>query len=383
MADTPEKKVVVLSPAGSKVRASDITRQVPAVSENAISDPMKRETETGSFLKLTDTNKFKKLEPESDNNQAKRTIKLKPLQPKSPPASEQKTLDTPIPADAFKSADSQSQEALPDDEDATVKIDKIPRILKPSETNIGIPGAKQTIKLRPSSGSETSPSAEAPKPSSPSTLKLKPVSPSPISTPVPNSPEEELGPSEEQTISMQKKTIKLTPTRPSDPVAPSAPTIKLQEEATVQPPRPSSPTVKFTEQPQQAPAPLSPPQHPPQEAVHSGATVKKTLMLKKHSTAGAEAPASPPSPTPGISGESSIIGEGTEPGQQKSAVAAGGLDGISKKPSSDEPNIFFTIAAGLTFLALAYFAWMTIGQFGEEYLGWQTANVPGLSGTVK
>jgi hypothetical protein len=55
----------------------------------------------------------------------------------------------------------------------------------------------------------------------------------------------------------------------------------------------------------------------------------------------------------------------------------------SGKAGADEGHIAFAIAAIVALLLLAYFSWMTVGQFGEQYLEWQSANVPGLSDVVK
>ncbi len=372
MADAPEKKVVVLSPAGSKVSPSDLTRQAPAV-QDSISDPMKRETETGSFKKLSVPGQTQEASPA-------RTIKLKPLQSKS--SESPVPAESPISAEALSPAPSSDNQDMEDD--ATIKIDKVPKLLKPNETGTGMPGAKHTIKLRPSSGSESAPvPSEGPKPSSPSTLKLKPVT---ASAPAAQEQQEEPGPSEEQTVSMQKKTIKLSPTRPGvsaspEPSAPSAPTMKMEESAaTVQPPRPAAPTVKLApDAPPPAPVPTVQQGAPASEEQHSApASGKRTLKLKSHTSQTSAPPPSVSTPTGTAPAPSniSVSGEGTESGMQKQERHPVGA-------KSDEPNIIFTLAACFAFLALAYFTWMNIGQFGEQYLGWQTANVPGLSGQIK
>jgi hypothetical protein len=47
-----------------------------------------------------------------------------------------------------------------------------------------------------------------------------------------------------------------------------------------------------------------------------------------------------------------------------------------------EPSIFFTIAACITFFAMAYFAWMLVGQYCNNYMD-KKIPVPGLSGKIK
>ena len=377
MPDSNEKKVIVLSPAGSKVRASDITK-VTADVQGDISDPMKsRDTETGSLKKVDAT-----FEP----GKAKMTIKLKPLKPKEAPQ-EENPKEAPTPMDAFKT----SQTASPVDlqgkkqEDETVKIDKKPRTIKPSEAApTSIPGAKQTIKLRPSTASSSGTEGDGPRPSSPMTMKLRPVN----VTQDQSTPSEsasgyvpEPGFEDEQTVAMQKRTIKLTPAKPSAEAPQAAPTVKLTADTSVKPPSPSIPTLKLVSTGAQPPiqqatgapseeAVVAPSQEPLLQ--QQASAPKRTLKLRTTHSA--------PAVQPVTTGDMSKTG-------QQIAVPQGDADqeGYSEiqGKGADEPSIIFTIAASVAFLALAYFAWMTIGQFGEEYLGWQTANVPGLSGKVQ
>ena len=376
MPDSNEKKVIVLSPAGSKVKASDITK-VTADVQGDISDPMKsRDTETGSLKKVDAT-----FEP----GKAKMTIKLKPLKPKEAPQ-EENPKEAPTPMDAFKT----SQTASPTDlqgkkqEDETVKIDKKPRTIKPSEAApTSIPGAKQTIKLRPSTASSSGTEGDGPRPSSPMTMKLRPVNVAQDqSTPSESASGyvPEPGFEDEQTVAMQKRTIKLTSTRPSAEAPQAAPTVKLTADTSVKPPSPSIPTLKLVStgaQPPIQPPPTEAPSEegvvPSQEPVQQQASApKRTLKLRTTHSAPAVQPVT--------------TGDMSKTGQQIAAPqgdAAQELSSETQDKGADEPNIIFTIAASVTFLALAYFAWMAIGQFGEEYLGWQTANVPGLSGKVQ
>ena len=413
MPDSNEKKVIVLSPAGSKVKASDITK-VTADVQGDISDPMKsRDTETGSLKKVDAT-----FEP----GKAKMTIKLKPLKPKEAPQ-EENPKEAPTPMDAFKT----SQTASPTDlqgkkqEDETVKIDKKPRTIKPSEAApTSIPGAKQTIKLRPSTASSSGTEGDGPRPSSPMTMKLRPVNvaqdqstpsesasgyvPEPgfedeqtvamqkrtikLTPTRPSAEPPQAAPTvkltadteDEQTVAMQKRTIKLTSTRPSAEAPQAAPTVKLTADTSVKPPSPSIPTLKLVSTGAQPPIQPPPTEAPSEEGVvpsqeplqQQASAPKRTLKLRTTHSAPAVQPVT--------------TGDMSKTGQQIAAPqgdAAQELSSETQDKGADEPNIIFTIAASVTFLALAYFAWMAIGQFGEEYLGWQTANVPGLSGKVQ
>lgn len=381
MADSNEKKVIVLSPAGSKVKASDITRVTDMPGD--ISDPMKsRDTETASL---------KKVDAMAEPGKAKMTIKLKPLKPKEAPQ-EESPKEAPISADAFKTSPNSSSPADlqgKKQEDETVKIEKGPRQPAPSESaSTSIPGAKQTIKLRPSSTTPPSGESEASKPSSPSTMKLKPINVVQDQSTPPESEPNDPGFSDEQTVAMQKRTIKLTPTKPSGESQPAAaPTVRLTSSgASVQPPQPSIPTLKFASTGAQAPvqaAPPPPPQNeeaPPQpepavQQQQQASAPKRTLKLRATQSA----------PPPAQQQQAAGTDDMAKTGQQLAVPQMGDQESSSgkKEKGTDEPSIIFTIAASVAFLTLAYFSWMTIGQFGEEYLGWQTANVPGLSGKVK
>ena len=186
---------------------------------------------------------------------------------------------------------------------------------------------------------------------------------------------------DEQTVAMQKRTIKLTPAKPSAEAPQAAPTVKLTAGTSVKPPSPSIPTLKLVSTGAQPPiqqatgapseeAVVAPSQEPLLQ--QQASAPKRTLKLRTTHSA--------PAVQPVTTGDMSKTG-------QQIAVPQGDADqeGYSEiqGKGADEPSIIFTIAASVAFLALAYFAWMTIGQFGEEYLGWQTANVPGLSGKVQ
>ena len=126
--------------------------------------------------------------------EAKKTIKLKPLTPEGE-ANNEETINM--------------DKAELDDSEVTMKASK--------EDILGaeVPGAKQTIKLRPSSASlGAKADAPADKKSAAQTIKL-----------TPSAPATDDG-SDDQTVALQKQTVKLTPAKPGDAIKASDPTVK-------------------------------------------------------------------------------------------------------------------------------------------------------------
>ncbi|MBN1863831.1 MAG: hypothetical protein JW808_02905, partial [Victivallales bacterium] len=147
-----------------------------------------------------------------------------------------------------------------------------------------------------------------------------------------------------------------TPKSASAP-KPSAPTVKLKEsDATQKTARPSAPTVKMPEPPADEESPAS---------------SKKTLKLRSAKTAEA---------TSSVAG-----GEGMPPGEEPPAAGTPSL-GRSAPAVSDkgaDPGIVLTLVALFALVAVAYYVWMVGGQWAEQYMEAESANVPGLSGNVK
>jgi hypothetical protein len=228
-----------------------------------------------------------------------------------------------------------------EDED-TIKIQK-PTKTKPAHPTPIIPGAKETIKLRPSNAA--------------------PVAPPPAGLP---------GDEDQETISMSKKTIRLVPKKPGTTTddstqktaKPSAPTVKLGDApppaAAAPPAAPSAPTVKLPE----------PAAAPPPAAANTG---KKTLKLKSSAkTVVAPPPSGGSTPPPTGATESDMAKSNTQ-GKKAKNVEKGA-----------NPGVVFTIAACFAFILMAYYTWMVIGQWAEgDQDMTKNANVPGLSGTVK
>ncbi|MCX6985191.1 MAG: hypothetical protein NT118_10655 [Lentisphaerae bacterium] len=279
----------------------------------------------------------------------------------------------------------------PATEDETVKIQKPPTAV----ASAAVPGVKQTIKLRPSS---TTP---APISESDSRGGFTPPPPSPAAPQEPAM----AGASE------AKRTIRLVPKKSdatsggdqsASGVRPSAPTIKLEESSPAQSSRSAS-TIKL---PSVGEAGAS---------AETTSPAKRTLKLK--STRPPEAttvtprpvpvvpspfpPAPmptvsvpmpvppPPSPPPAVAAAtdpeitaSSAREESDIPPVMEKEVQYEGEAVPSATADVTEPSIIFTIAACIAFFAMAYFAWMLVGQYCNNYMDTKIS-VPGLSGKVK
>jgi hypothetical protein len=323
------KKVVVQSPASSSIKPSSVTQIAPAVGADAPAAA-----------------------PVADG---RRTIKLKPMKAAGEAQSEDETVSMDreslepgvIPADAK------------DEDAATVKIEK------PSKSAAAVkpvvPGAKQTIKLRPSAGTVQTPQAEdqpEPTKAGASTIKVKP----PVA--------------EDATADVQqtKKTIRLVPKK-AEPAKPSDPTTKLEDdEQTAALTKPSAVTAKL---PPESPGAAEAEDVDATIPDSSGASSKKTLKLR---TTKLKAPTHESSSA--ASGGSEDPGD-TDTGMEAVTAAPRMAPMASGAAGADEGHIAFAIAAIVALLLMAYFTWMTLGQFGEQYLEWQSANVPALSGSVK
>ncbi len=327
------QKVVLQDPAKATIKPSSVTQIAPAA--NAADAPAAA--------------------PAADG---RRTIKLKPMKMADGTQSEEETV----------SMDRSDLEpgvtaAKENDEDAaTVKIEK------PSKSAAAVkpvlPGAKQTIKLRPSAGTVQTSAADdaddAPKAGA-STIKVKPA------------PEPEAA--AEEGVQQTKKTIRLVPKKPAEaPAKPSDPTTKLggDDEATAALARPSAPTVQLPEEPAADDMDATIPE--------GAAASKKTLKLRTTKLKSPASPAAAPAAAAAGGGEPGDTDTGMEPEPMMSRPAAQMASGNA---GADEGHIAFAIAAIVALLLLAYFTWMNLGQFGEQYLEWQSANVPGLSGVVK
>ncbi len=302
-------------------------------------------------VRNTDTGSMKRLAAEQQGAQARKTIKLKPLSPKK----EVNPSDLTTSAPAFQTISNTSNEATVsmerDEVDQTTQKLQKPSMQTsaspaPQQSSQGLPGVKQTIKLRPSTSGQSEEPQSA-RPASAQTIKLTPKS---SAEAAPGSAEDE------KTVAMAKQTIKLVPkkgevtsTAPTMP-KPSDPTINLQSSGL----KPSDPTVKLSPtQISQAPAGAA------DETVEGGAVQETKPRIGLKHTGG-----QPAAQSPSVAAASAAMEESVE------SAEAGDV--------KDEPSIIFTIAAVLAFLLIAYGALAMFGQYSNQWMG-GNMDVPGLS----
>ncbi len=326
------KKVVLNSATDSAIKPSDATRIAPSpvaapqgVEETIQMDKsdIKDVPKIASPQKSADDATQKTTKPPAPISQTakSKTIKLKPLKPvNSDDDNQEETLS--MNRNAILNNEMPTLGAssgTPEEE--TIKIQKPPS---------SIPGAKETIKLRPSNA-----------------------------TPPPLGGKN----TEQETISMSKKTIRLVPKIPGE----------TTDDSTQKTAKPSAPTVKLGEVP---PAPAAPPSARTVKMPGSAAQPakpnigKKTLKLKTTPKAPAAPPAGGAPPAPDAAAKTGK--KGKAPKAQEEKVA------------KENPKALMTIAAVLSFFLMVYYAWMAVGQWAETHQELEThANVPGLSGTVQ
>ncbi len=250
-----------------------------------------------------------------------------------------------------------------------------------------MPGAKQTIKLRPPT--PTTPSgdgATAGKPASASTIKLKPKTPG----------EEAAAPEakDAEPKAKAKQTIKLVPKKAAT-AKPSDPTVKVdveeqskqeapKEEAKA-PAKPSAPTIKLNKPPTPAPPKPAPPTPAPPdgaagetpEAPAAGEEAGGKLSIKEESGGG------------GLKKKLSIKkeekkeerfveGSASPDGEQPKTVIGTGGGPKKKTADKDEPSILFVLSSLVALLTLAYLVLVLGGQYANQWEG-QTIPVPAAS----
>lgn len=418
-----DDKVVIGSNEGTPVKPGDLTKITSVINTDSAEDDSiatatipRMKIKTGDNTDAQETsniNKGKiKAKLEEDKPKKKTTVKLKPVivgetgeaaaAPVPPPAPAAALRIASVPAPAPVPAQATAVPRIAS-EDETVKIQKPRSVL----ASTAVPGVKQTIKLRPSS-TTPAPISEAESkpgltpPPQPPPAPVAPVAPTPALA----------GASE------AKRTIRLVPKK-SDATSggehsaiaskPSAPTIKLEEPPqTPQEPSRSASTIRL---PSEAPSP----------EVASGTTPPQKRTLKLKSTRPPEAttvtprpvpvspfpsaqspspatpmptpapmpvPPPPPPPPPPVAGATDAeitTGEGESREIPPMPVSEEKVYKEETTPSVydiQEPSIIFTIAACIAFFVMAYFAWMLVGQYCNNYLD-KNITVPGLSGKVK
>lgn len=346
--------------------------QTPNPNDAGINDPLN--------MRKTDTGTLKKVEvsaPASHAgdvaNQARKTIKLKPLSIK--PIASAHAPHPAAPSSPTINLSSSAPTAVPAPAPATIPT-AVPVSPISHVPASALPGSKQTIKLRPSMSSVTP--AVAPtdktdvKPASAQTIKLTPKT------------DAEAAPS-------VKQTIKLVANPSASQAAPAAsdPTVNLQDTTNKPIITPSSPTISL--RPTGAPAAQAKPM--------------ATIKLKPATSA------PPPSshilsptqqPAGDISEADTGVIEGTATGTAPVAVSeAPKKIGIKrsheptvppvptapaftqpKEQTKDEPSILFTVAAVASLIVISYLSFVMFAQFSNHWNG-SSISVPGAQKLVK
>jgi hypothetical protein len=274
--------------------------------------------------------------------------KIAPPTPAPAPSAAPPT-PAPVEDDENESEETVSMSRAELEEDATQRVSA-----NRKEESAAVPGANQTIKLRPSTASQPAAPMESQvsaKPAAASTIKLKPKPPA-------GSEEQE------QTAAIAKQTIKLVPNKGgAQAPKPGDPTVKLTESQAPSQPKPGDPTVKLTPKSDAAPAAPSP-----------GA---QTVVLPSAGAEEAEKPAMPKTKLSIKKQESSQQAE-----MHKGQLAPGSESFDEEETSSDEPSIIFTLVAVFALIVLGFVFVIMAAQYSNHWMG-QNINIPVLSDMVK
>jgi hypothetical protein len=126
---------------------------------------------------------------------------------------------------------------------------------------------------------------------------------------------------------------------------------------------------------------------PSAESGAEAAAPKRTLKLK--STRAPEVNVAPAAPPPMASPVATMPNSPAVPSATDSGIPAIVDHGIPQEKvqqystaGKQEPSIIFTIAACVAFFVMAYFTWMLVGQYCNNYMD-SNISVPGLSGKVR
>lgn len=324
MADE-DKKVVVPSSADSTIKPSDVTRIAPAAQGSV--EPKK--------LKTIKLKPLKTVAPASSQN-TEETISMSRESSSSESQTPSTDEDATIGINRGVTSETVLAPPMPEEntgspeDDATVKIEKVSKQQQGPSAAPSIPGVKQTIKLRPSSSvSDATAPVATQQPASKQTLKLTPTA-----SPAPSAPQQgqeaEEAP-ESGSAGSTKKTIKLVAKKPS------APTVKLDSPA-------STPTVSATSE----------------DAAPSSS--KRTLKIRTTSM--------PPPPAPAQSDMGMATEHGAPPVAEPPPLAGSQqyADQMQGQQADDAPSVLNTIAASISLLALAYFAYQLFSQYQGMFM---------------
>ena len=329
-------------------------QQAGATQDGGLKDPLS--------VRNTDTGSMKRMAAENSSNQARKTIKLKPLAAKKGGVA---------PSDLTSASMQAADDGVA--EQATVAMDRSAieeqtrKLQKPqvpvasvatgssfSSAPGGLPGSKQTIKLRPSTSGSPDAGATEQRPASAQTIKLTPKSSAPDAT-APSVEATAPVIKEVHTASMAKNTIRLVPKKAevnsSAPVQPkpSDPTINLQGSPSEV--KPSDPTSR-----------LSPTQMMPQPGAEAPAVETKTKIGIKHYAAPQEA------------GDTSV-GQAAVPGAEEAEASEADV------AAKDEPSIIFTIAAVISLLTIGFLSFVLFAQYDNHWMN-GNISVPGVTKLV-
>lgn len=310
-------------------------------------------------LRNSDTGKMKRLEPNTPvSSQGRKTLKLKPIVHAEDGSV---TTEDGTPVETSTVAINRKRSASV--ADAPTADIPMTAAAHPAAPSSSLPGANQTIKLRPSAPSTIAPKpvsmpgitdaaqGDNPKPASAQTIKLTPKSEPDTPTP---------------TARLARSTIKLTPPSVATHVAgatpaPSSPTIKLQAPSS-QPggaAAASATTIKL-QAPSAGPAPSSPTikLQTPSAGGHAGTTMKIGI---KHSESAQVVP--------------------NVPGAQGFVPPSPGAVG-KKAASKEEPHVLFTVCSAVALVALICAGFIAFAQYSNF---WNKADidVPGLERLTK
>ena len=329
--------------------------------------------------------------------QARKTIKLKPLTKKVPTAMASAPVSEPVPtgtspvsmASAVTPSSPTAISPMPsqslDDtiametptpeqlEEATQKLNR------PAPAGGGVlPGAKQTIKLRPTPAVLPEVKPQTARATGPNmTIKLKPKK---ANVPV----AEEVKTEDEQTVAIAKQTIKLVSkkedspniaTKPSDPtlklvaqqVKPSDPTVRVETGVPVKtadptiklgsPLTPASPTIRLSPTAAAPAAPTLEPETMPVQRQDGAEGVEEPAMTSTKSKLTIKKPMEAPS-----------IKEGEFAPMSPEEAAAEAARGVQSDDVKAEPSIIFSIAAILAFAAMSFTVYMLSTQYYGQWI---------------
>ena len=298
-ANTPKKaKTIKLTPLGMGADDDDNAEETLSLDRSSVMNEGMPSSLGGAAPKAPETPKAASKEDDES------TVKISKA-PATPPKPTEAAAAPPKKDEKAKDDDTVKVDKPTEDskDEPTVKIGKPPI---PEQATPSVPGAKETIKLRPSTATTPPPPKPAgAKPTAASTIKVKPPS--------------ETGEAP-AAGGVSKKTIRLVPKKKEDAASSAQPNSV----------KPSSPTVKL----------------PDASDDNSGKSSKKTLKINRPESG------APPPP------------DKTDASESAAAVAA--AEEVAADDKSAEPGIVLTLVACVAFLLLIYLGLLIGGQWAHN-----------------